>query len=299
MFHGFGVTNEKSLRGSTQQRQSAHFAVFRIELLEDRFLLSGDSAREFSGLRATPDQRPAALFDSHSLEPRPVSSSMRQVSASIRQTSDRANTGVSISAVHQISSSRQKGMAKSSKHHESGRKVWSPLESPNSPLQYDPTAGGAGTTTSSTGSAGVIDTGPTDSQGPGASIPCQPTPIPVPLPNPPAFPPVGSLGKSRPNPAVRLPVRSQLDPVAVELSPSSRAGRGGGLPRRPALVARRANRRHHAALRRYPILAQVIAGIDTTDGTDRDGGHARSTAGGATRHSRARARPSIRAPLVR
>ena len=62
LFHCFGMNHGKSLSGSIRQRSPAQFAVVRLELLEDRFLLSGDSAGDLSGLRPTADRSALALI---------------------------------------------------------------------------------------------------------------------------------------------------------------------------------------------------------------------------------------------
>ena len=63
LFRCFGVNPEKSNCGSFRPRSSTQFAVVRLELLEDRFLLSGGSDVGLPAPYSTPDLSSPAVTD--------------------------------------------------------------------------------------------------------------------------------------------------------------------------------------------------------------------------------------------
>jgi hypothetical protein len=63
LFHSFGVNDEVRYGGAVRPRSSAQF-VIRLEVLEDRFLLSGASAGGCSVVNSTPDLTSPALIGS-------------------------------------------------------------------------------------------------------------------------------------------------------------------------------------------------------------------------------------------
>jgi hypothetical protein len=68
LFHSFGVNVEVRYGGAVRPRSSAQF-IIRLEVLEDRFLLSGASAGGCSVVNSTPDLTSPALIGSVSPAP--------------------------------------------------------------------------------------------------------------------------------------------------------------------------------------------------------------------------------------
>jgi hypothetical protein len=77
----FGMDPEKSNRGSPRRRSSTQFAAIRLELLEERFLLSGTPAQGLSALHYGPILTSPAEIDSSPPAPGPVSSAGQPASA--------------------------------------------------------------------------------------------------------------------------------------------------------------------------------------------------------------------------
>ena len=80
LFHSLGVNDEVRYGGPIRPRSCAQF-VIRLEVLEDRFLLSGASASGCSVVNGSPDLTSSALIGSVSPTPGTVSPPIQEVNA--------------------------------------------------------------------------------------------------------------------------------------------------------------------------------------------------------------------------
>jgi hypothetical protein len=81
LFHSFGGNDEVRYGGAAQKRSCAQI-VIRLELLEDRFLLSGATGDDNSVVNSTPNLTSPALIGSVSPTPGTVSPPIQEVNAS-------------------------------------------------------------------------------------------------------------------------------------------------------------------------------------------------------------------------
>ena len=208
LFHRLGVSPEKSHCRSVRPRSSTQFAVVRLELLEDRFLLSGNPADGFSAAGTMPDRSLSALIDKRSPPSAAVLPANPQANASASQTpSDlKRNNGASGSG-----SGRASGPAVPGGPQNPGPWVYSPEE----PFGLSDSAvgslqgGGRGTGTS-------LPTPP-----PPSAVPAQNSSISLPSQFAAGVPASGIFKQSTVfSNSANISVLS-LDPVAVDLSPPS------------------------------------------------------------------------------
>ena len=86
LYHRLGLSLAKLQRGLIRRRSSAQYAVVPLELLEDRFLLSGNPSGGIVGVSTKPDSSAAALVDNRPDPPGPLPPGIQRVTASNSET---------------------------------------------------------------------------------------------------------------------------------------------------------------------------------------------------------------------
>jgi hypothetical protein len=236
LFRCFGVNPEKSNCGFFRQRASTQLAVVRLERLEDRFLLSRGSMGGLSDLDIRPDLTSPAETDRSSQAPGPISSAFQQVNVASGTTSVCGHAGVG--GADLPASGQQEAAAESSSNKQKGGNNSGSSGAPGSSEKSGSVESGSATTVISVNEP-LLTTGSTFSFSPAAgcvtssqpssillSGATPPTSISVPLPMPPGVPAGGIFKQVAVQTTnANLGVLS-LDPVAVDLSPSSFAPAG-------------------------------------------------------------------------
>ena len=113
LFRCFGMHPGKANCGSLRRRASTQFADVRLELLEDRFLLSGSSASGLSEPQIRPDLSSPTETDRSAQAAGSVSPAIPQVNASPGATEDPAQSGM-LNADDELPTSNQQQPAAAS-----------------------------------------------------------------------------------------------------------------------------------------------------------------------------------------
>ncbi len=204
LFHRLGLSLEKSHRGLIRRRSSPQYAVVPLELLEDRFLLSGNPTGGKVGPGTTPGPSSSALIDNRPDPPGPLPPGNQRVTASNSETptgNANADAGAREAPGSTIDDASQ----------DSGMPDTEPC------LVSDAGAGiasGTGTTTSSQPPPVCF------------AAAAQNASISLPSPPPPGVPAGGIFNQAAAHSSTANISVLSLDPVAVDLAPPSSVAAG-------------------------------------------------------------------------
>ena len=241
LFRCFGVKPEKSTCGSFRPRSSTQFAVVRVELLEDRFLLSGGTARGRWGPISTPDLSLPALIDNASQASGTVSPATQKVTVPIDAASVGARQGTSGNVVALPASSQQAPAVAASTDKQTSGGTSGSSGVPGSAGQNGSVNSGSSTLTPpAIGFCSVAGATGSSSSGAGVATPSQPlslsppsstqaSSISPPLPMPGGVPAGGIFKQIAAHSTSANVGLLNLDPVASDLSLSSPAATGSSV----------------------------------------------------------------------